>query len=91
MFTNLQVITSNSLMRSTLTVPELLKLAKKQGHRALALTDKNSLHGAIEFYEQAKEIGIKPIIGLTLDVQGHIFTNIEYPLILLAIIFMCLM
>ena len=84
MFTNLQVITSNSLMRSTLTVPELLKLAKKQGHRALALTDKNSLHGAIEFYEQAKEIGIKPIIGLTLDVQGHVFTNIEYPLILLA-------
>ncbi|MGD9126672.1 MAG: DNA polymerase III subunit alpha, partial [Planctomycetia bacterium] len=30
---------------------------------ALALTDHGNLHGAIEFYKQARKIGIKPIIG----------------------------
>lgn len=71
-------------MRSTLTVTELLKEAKRQGHRSLALTDNNSLYGAIEFYEQAKQLDIKPLLGLTLNVQGYIHTNVEYPMILLA-------
>ena len=30
---------------------------------ALALTDHGNLHGALEFYQKAKEAGIKPIIG----------------------------
>ena len=71
-------------MRSTLTVSALLKHAKNQGHRALALTDHDSLRGAIEFYEEAKELDIKPILGLTLMVQGYIQKNMSYPLILLA-------
>lgn len=84
MFTNLQVITTNSLMKSTLTTSDLLKHAKNQGHRALALTDHDSLRGAIEFYEEAMKLDIKPILGLTLKVQGYIQTNMTYPLILLA-------
>ena len=83
-FTNLQVITTNSLMRSTLTVSDLLKHGKTQGHRALALTDHYSLRGAIEFYEEAKKWDIKPILGLTLMLQGYIQNNMSYPLILLA-------
>lgn len=84
MFTNLQVITTNSLMKSTLTTTDLLKSAKRQGHQALALTDHDSLRGAIEFYEQAVKLSIKPILGLTLKVQGYVQKNMTYPLILLA-------
>lgn len=83
-FTHLQVISTNSLMKSTLTVEELVKNAKAQGHQAIALTDHNVLYGAIEFYETAQAHNLQPIIGLTLDVQGHIGQNQTYPLILLA-------
>lgn len=83
-FTHLQVITTNSLMNSTLTISDLVNHASEQGHQAIALTDHNVLFGAIEFYEMALEKNIKPIIGLTLDVQGYISSDKIYPLILLA-------
>jgi DNA polymerase-3 subunit alpha len=31
---------------------------------ALALTDHGNLHGVLKFYQQAKELGIKPILGM---------------------------
>jgi DNA polymerase-3 subunit alpha len=30
---------------------------------AMALTDHGNLHGAVEFYQCCREVGIKPIIG----------------------------
>lgn len=41
--------------------------------KALALTDHGALYGVIDFYQQAKELGIKPIIGLETYVapKGH--------------------
>ena len=30
----------------------------------LALTDHGNLHGAMKFYQTAKELGIKPVLGL---------------------------
>ena len=84
MFTHLQVMTTNSLMKSTLTISDLLQQAKRQGHRALALTDHDSLRGIIEFYEEAIKLDIKPIIGLTLNVEGVMQTNRYFPLVLIA-------
>ncbi len=83
-FVQLQVISTNTLMKSTLTIEDLVMNAKKQGYEALALTDHNVLFGVIEFYELAIEHGIKPLIGLTLDVQGYVNQEEYYPLILLA-------
>jgi DNA polymerase-3 subunit alpha len=34
---------------------------------ALALTDHNNLTGAVEFYDACKKEGVKPILGLELD------------------------
>lgn len=83
-FVQLEVISTNTLMESTLTVEELVINAKNKGYKALALTDHNVLFGAIEFYELAIKHGIKPIIGLRLDVQSYTNKEEDYPLILLA-------
>ncbi|HIZ71679.1 MAG TPA: DNA polymerase III subunit alpha [Candidatus Atopostipes pullistercoris] len=83
-FAQLQIISTHSLMESTLTIHELIKTAKQKGYQALALSDHNVLYGAIEFYETALKNDIKPIIGLTLDVEGFIMNNEIYPLLLLA-------
>ena len=45
------------------TIAGLLERAKALGMNALALTDHGNLHGALEFYQTAKDAGIKPIIG----------------------------
>ena len=42
---------------------ELMKKAAEFKMPAVAITDHGNLHGAIEFYQAAKDKGIKPIIG----------------------------
>ena len=46
--------------------------AKGLGMDALALTDHGNLYGAVEFLREAKEVGLKPIVGLEAYVApGH--------------------
>jgi DNA polymerase-3 subunit alpha len=51
-----------SFLDSTLSIPDIIRTASQMGIQAVALTDPN-LHGAVEFFTAAKEVGIKPIIG----------------------------
>ena len=83
-FTHLQVISTNSLMKSTLMIEDLIECAKKQGHQSIALTDSNNLIGAIEFYEKAIKAGIKPILGMTLNVQSFYSSEASFSMLVLA-------
>lgn len=49
-------------------MPDILEKAKKMGQPAIAMTDHGNMHGAVEFYNQAKELGLKAIIGCELYV-----------------------
>lgn len=51
-------------------VKSLLDRAKELGCDSLALTDHNGLYGAVRFYEYAKKIGVKPIIGVELQIES---------------------
>ena len=42
----------------------MVNRAQELGQPAIALTDHGNLHGAIEFYQSAKKVGVKPIIGV---------------------------
>ncbi|MEG0497960.1 MAG: PHP domain-containing protein, partial [Carnobacterium sp.] len=83
-FVQLQVISAYSLLKSTLSIEKLVVSAKERGYKAIALTDHNVMYGIIDFYKACVKQGIKPIVGLTLDIQGVINSQKEYPLILLA-------
>src|SRR6185436_7337991 len=54
---------------------ELANSAAEQGHEALALTDHDGLHGAMEMAQALTALGIRPITGaeVTLD-DGHHLT-----------------
>ncbi len=54
-FVPLQVKSSFSLLRSPIHITELVTTAKERGYSAIALTDKNVLYGAIDFYNAAKK------------------------------------
>ena len=64
----LHVRSSYTLLQSTLTIPQIVECAKKHGYKAVALTDKQVLHGAMQFYHACKEAAIKPILGMEVDV-----------------------
>jgi len=49
---------------------ELLLRAQELGMPALALTDHDGLYGMVKFIMAAREIGIKPIIGAELTLDG---------------------
>ncbi len=63
MFTHLHVHTEYSLLDGLCRIPHLVSRAKEFGMDSLAITDHGAMHGVIDFYLQAKEAGIKPIIG----------------------------
>jgi len=68
-FTHLQVKSGYSLMESSITIDKLVKKAKELQFKSLALTDHHVLHGAIPFYKACSHYDIKPIIGMTVNVE----------------------
>jgi len=64
MFTHLHTHTEFSLLDGLSRVPQLMDRAKELGQEAIGLTDHGVLYGAIQFYKEARERGIKPIIGI---------------------------
>ena len=63
MFTHLHVHTEYSLLDGMCRIPQLVARAKELGMDTLAVTDHGVMYGAIQFYQEAKKAGIKPIIG----------------------------
>src|SRR5436309_3239978 len=62
-FVHLHCHSHYSLLDGASEIGALVKRAKEHGMNGLALTDHGNLHGALEFYKQAKEVGINPIVG----------------------------
>lgn len=55
--------TGYSLLDSSAKIPDLIKRTKELGMDSIAITDHGVMYGCVEFYQEAKEQGIKPIIG----------------------------
>ncbi|MGF7014355.1 DNA polymerase III subunit alpha [Ornithinibacillus bavariensis] len=70
-FTHLQVRTGYSFFNSTITIEKLIKRAAQLKMTALSITDENALFGAIPFYKACLSHGIKPIIGMTVNVLNE--------------------
>lgn len=83
-FIHLQIYSAYSLLTSTASIDALTEKAKQHRFHTLALTDRNVMYGAVEFYKSCKKKGIKPVIGLTADVQSEQTPDQAYPLVLLA-------
>ncbi len=62
-FVHLHVHTEYSLLDGACRIGRLVERAKQLSQTALAITDHGVLYGAIEFYDECKVAGIKPIIG----------------------------
>ena len=62
-FTHLHVHTEYSLLDGSSKIKEITKRAKELGMDSLAITDHGVMYGVIDFYEAARKVGIKPVLG----------------------------
>ena len=63
-FVHLHVHTEYSMLDGAARVKELLSATAELGMPAIAMTDHGNLFGAFDFYKQARQVGVKPIIGI---------------------------
>jgi DNA polymerase-3 subunit alpha len=63
-FVHLHVHSEYSLLDGLSRVKGLVAQAKELGQPAIALTDHGTMFGTIDFYRAAREVGVKPIIGI---------------------------
>ena len=88
-FTHLHVHTKFSLLDGASKPAELIRYAKSLGMDSIAMTDHGNMYGAVEFYEEAKKQGVRPVIGCevylaTPDRYSKDERSHRYHLILLA-------
>jgi len=62
-FVHLHLHTEYSLLDGACRLDRLVDKAHELKFPALAITDHGAMHGAIDFYQAAREKGVKPIIG----------------------------
>ncbi len=70
-FAHLHTHTAYSLLDGEGTIKKILDRAKELGQTSMAITDHGSMFGVIDFYEYAKSIGIKPVLGCEVYVAAR--------------------
>src|SRR5436305_13021473 len=63
-FVHLHVHTHYSLLDGANKIPELVKRTKALGMDSIAITDHGCMFGVIEFFNECKKEGSKPILGM---------------------------
>jgi DNA polymerase III subunit alpha len=63
-FVHLHVHTHYSLLDGACRVSDLVKRCKALGMESIAITDHGCMFGVIEFFNECKKEGIKPILGM---------------------------
>jgi DNA polymerase-3 subunit alpha len=63
-FTHLHLHTEYSMLDGLIKIKELMARVKELGMPAVAMTDHGVMHGVVEFFKAAKDVEVKPIIGV---------------------------
>ena len=62
-FVHLHLHSEYSLLDGAASIKKVIKKAKEYNMPSVAITDHGSMYGVIDFYTEARNAGIKPIIG----------------------------
>ncbi|MDX6348210.1 MAG: polymerase subunit alpha [Streptomyces sp.] len=63
-FTHLHVHTQYSLLDGAARLKDMFKACNEMGMSHVAITDHGNLHGAYDFFHQAKAAGVTPVMGI---------------------------
>ncbi len=69
MFVHLHCHSHYSFLRGVNPPEEIITAAVEQKMPAVALTDTNGMYAAVSFYQAAHAAGVKPIVGVVLEIE----------------------
>jgi len=69
-FVHLHLHTEYSIVDGIVRIPLLMEKCRSLGMPAVALTDRSNLFGLVKFYRRAIAHGIKPVIGVDLQIAN---------------------
>ncbi|MEQ8967893.1 MAG: error-prone DNA polymerase [Azospirillaceae bacterium] len=78
-YVELQVATNFSFLEGGSHAEELAVTAAALGHRAIAVTDRNSLAGAVRMHLACRDAGIRAVIGARLDLADGSPSLLAFP------------
>jgi DNA polymerase-3 subunit alpha len=70
-FTHLHLHTEFSMLDGAARVGEVIAKAAADGQPAIGITDHGNMYGVLDFYKEARKVGIKPIIGTEAYMAGE--------------------
>ena len=70
-FAHLHCHSEYSMLDGASRIEDLISFAKDQNMPGIALTDHGVMYGAIKFYKEARDAGIKPIMGCEVYVAAN--------------------
>ncbi|MDP8950530.1 MAG: DNA polymerase III subunit alpha, partial [Actinomycetota bacterium] len=70
-FAHLHCHSEYSMLDGASRIRDLISLAKEENMPGIALTDHGVMYGAIKFYKEAKDAGIKPVMGCEVYVAAN--------------------
>jgi DNA polymerase-3 subunit alpha len=74
-FVHLHVHTQYSLLDGAAEIGKLVRLAREMEMPAVAITDHGVMYGCLKFYREARQAGIKPILGCEVYVAPRRHTD----------------
>ncbi|WLF69238.1 DNA polymerase III subunit alpha [Clostridium septicum] len=90
-FTHLHLHSEYSLLDSSGKIKKIISKAKELGMDSIAITDHGVMYGCVAFYKEAREQGIKPILGCevyvaakSMDIKINDKENSTHHLVLLV-------
>ena len=79
-FTHLHVHSEYSLLDGACRIRDLVARAKELGQTSVAVTDHGVMYGVVSFYKEAKNAGLKPVIGCEVYVAARTRFDMDYDL-----------
>src|SRR3712207_8409423 len=70
-FAHLHCHSEYSMLDGASRIRDLISFAKEENMPGIALTDHGVMYGSIKFYKEAKQAGIKPVMGCEVYVAAN--------------------
>ncbi|WP_298783457.1 DNA polymerase III subunit alpha [uncultured Marinococcus sp.] len=80
---SLHAYSEYSILQSTIRLENLVRKAKEYNWPAAAVTDRDTMHGAVAFYRLCRQYQVKGLPGIELWVQGDMNEDEEFPVVAL--------
>ena len=81
-FIHLHLHSEYSISDSLIRISDLVEKVSERKSPSVSITDHNNIFSLVKFYKQAIKKGVKPIIGIEIDIKDTESSNESFRIVL---------